>query len=229
MLRHRDAYERSKRMIEGWKTTYAEKVKDSPQRDELIKRAEQDTELLQIEESLREFEDIVNGRATLTPLDELDNWASFLTTWRKAERWSVEELAIETGIDPLELLAYETHNFENCKFGTMRNIKDTMKYCKPLNPVAEVDDDLLGADLPPLDKLDEWEDLLLKWRLMKQWTWNELAERAGISLFDFLDYETRYYQECPYGVMRQIKEILKHENPLEPFNELDGPWIDPKE
>lgn len=232
MLKHRDAYERTKKMIEGWKTTYAEKVKDSPQRDELIKKAEQDSELIQIEESLREFEDIVNGKAKLQPLDNLDDLAPLLIKWRTAKGWSIEELAKESEVDLLELLAYEANQYEGCKFGKMRNIKDTLKFSEPKNPVNNTDIQLikeLGVEeLPFNDKFDEWAELLLKWRYAKQWSLDELAEKADIYFFDYATYEVYDFEDCLFGVMRKIKEILKNEEPENPVNELDGPWEEPR-
>ncbi len=136
MLKHRDAYERTKKMIEERTAASEEYLRNHPE----LKGKDKPGDILKIEASIKEYEDICNGKANLTPLDELDQWENLLIKWRLAKHWSVEELAEEAGIHILDLLAYEAHDFEDCPFKVMREIKSVLKNCTPKNPVNALEE-----------------------------------------------------------------------------------------
>ncbi len=145
MLKHRDAYENTKKMVRERRAGSAEFVKSHP---EIEFSDEESGDMLKIEASIKEFEDICNGKANLTPLDELNQWENLLIKWRLAKHWSVEELAEEAGIHLAELLLYESYDYEDCPYKVMREIKDILKYRTPKNPENELD----GPWEPPMNK-----------------------------------------------------------------------------
>lgn len=136
MLKHREAYENTKKMVRERRAGSAEFVKNHP---EIEFSDEESGDMLKIEASIKEFEDICNGKANLTPLDELNQWENLLIKWRLAKHWSVEELAEEAGIHLAELMLYESYDYEDCPYKVMRRIKSILKNRTPKHPENELD------------------------------------------------------------------------------------------
>lgn len=186
---------------------------------------------LEIELEVKEFEDICNGKADLTPLSELEPWGELLKQWRIQKRWSIEELAEALEIDTTQLIAYESTNFKDCLFGKMKDIASVMSYRTPNKPTAEndpIETNPNEHNLMPLENIYEWSTLLLKWRLAKHWTQGELGERLDTYIICILAYEKNSYSHCVFSEMLKIKDILETEKPEEPYNEMEDPaWDNP--
>jgi hypothetical protein len=75
--------------------------------------------------------------------------------------------------------------------------------------------------LPDIAQLVEMPDRLLIWRLAKQWSLKELGAKTGIDHMMLFAYERTSYRACPFEEMLKIAEVLKHQTPENPENELD--------
>lgn len=70
--------------------------------------------------------------------------------------------------------------------------------------------------LPDLNETDRFGESLIKWRIARRWTFNELAEKLGVEMLELYAYEGRDYETAPFGLLLRMKDIFEHETPDDP-------------
>ena len=81
------------------------------------------------------------------------------------------------------------------------------------------------SSLPPLENWTLDPELLIKWRLHKQWSQKELADELGVSFDEMARFERDNFEDCPLELKLRIKDILENEKPNFAYDELNDATI----
>lgn len=126
MIKNREGYLGTSRLLQKWKDEYAEFLKTSVPAEEQWKwdanKGSMEAEIRDLEQQLREFEDLTAGKVVPGDLEFIHDIPELLIKWRLAKQWSRAELAQRAGVDVMELFAYEKTDYGHCPFETMCRI-----------------------------------------------------------------------------------------------------------
>ncbi len=64
--------------------------------------------------------------------------------------------------------------------------------------------------LAPLDMINDVSDLLVKWRIARNWTQKQLAERLGLAEQQIQKYEEKDYSCATLETIKKVATVLKH-------------------
>lgn len=87
--------------------------------------------------------------------------------------------------------------------------------------LKEFEDTISGeAPLPDIDQISRIPKNLIKWRLAKHWSKEELAAKADVDFVHLIAWEMHDYKSCTFEEMMRIVRVLQMQTPENPFNEL---------
>lgn len=69
------------------------------------------------------------------------------------------------------------------------------------------------VDLPPLDSINSIPELLIKWRIKRNWTQRQLADKLGIAEQQIQKYEYDDYATATLETLFKVAAVLRQPNP----------------
>lgn len=76
------------------------------------------------------------------------------------------------------------------------------------------------TQLPDIGRIRTMPEDLIKWRLAKRWSQEELAAKADVDWIHLLGWEMNGYRACTFEEMCRIISVLEMQTPEHPHNEL---------
>jgi HTH-type transcriptional regulator/antitoxin HigA len=112
--------------IEGFRQALASTAQDKAgKRSEAI-RGSYEGVIRQLEDELREYDELKSGRLTLPHVERLDQIAPFIAKMRIAKGVSQSELARRLGVSKQVISRYEEHDYQSVAIGRLQEIMDAI-------------------------------------------------------------------------------------------------------
>jgi HTH-type transcriptional regulator/antitoxin HigA len=118
--------ERTAAQIEGFRQALAKAEHDMTGRRAAAVRGSYEGMIRQLEDDLREYEDLRSGELTLPNVERLDQIAPFVAKIRIARGVSQTELAQRLGVSKQVISRYEETEYQTVSIGRMQEILDAM-------------------------------------------------------------------------------------------------------
>jgi HTH-type transcriptional regulator/antitoxin HigA len=118
--------ERTAAQIEGFRQALANAEGEMTGRRAAAVRGSYEGMIRQLEDDLREYEDLRSGELTLPKVERLDQIAPFVAKIRIARGVSQTELAQRLGVSKQVISRYEETEYQTVSIGRMQEILDAM-------------------------------------------------------------------------------------------------------
>jgi HTH-type transcriptional regulator/antitoxin HigA len=118
--------ERTAAQIEGFRQAVAKAEREMTGRRAAAVRGSYEGMIRQLEDDLREYEDLRSGELTLPKVERLDQIAPFVAKIRIARGVSQTELAQRLGVSKQVISRYEETEYQTVSIGRMQEILDAM-------------------------------------------------------------------------------------------------------
>jgi HTH-type transcriptional regulator/antitoxin HigA len=116
--------ERTVAQIEGFRRALGKVAEDKPGKRSAAIRASYEGMIRQLEEQLREYDQLKSGELTLPKIDRLDEIAPFIVKLRIAKGVSQTELAHRLGVSKQVISRYEESDYQTVGIARLQEILD---------------------------------------------------------------------------------------------------------
>ncbi len=118
--------ERTLAQIEGFQKALARALADLAGRRAAAVSASYESMIHQLEEEVREYDDLRRGELTLPPVERLDQIAPFIARMRIAKRISQTELARRLGVSKQVISRYEESDYQTVGVAKLQEVLDAI-------------------------------------------------------------------------------------------------------
>ena len=112
--------------IEGFRRALAKVEQDAPGKRTVAIRGSYESMLQQLEEELRDYDQLKSGELTLPHVDRLDQIAPFIAKIRIAKGVSQTELASRLGVSKQVISRYEESDYQTVAISRLQEILDVI-------------------------------------------------------------------------------------------------------
>ena len=118
--------ERTVAQIEGFRRALAKVAEEKPAKRSVAIRGSYEGMIRQLEEELREYDQLKSGNLELPRIDRLDEVAPYIVKLRIAKGLSQTELANRLGISKQVISRYEESDYQTVGIGRLQEILDAI-------------------------------------------------------------------------------------------------------
>lgn len=118
--------ERTLAQIEGFQKALARALADLVGSRAAAVSASYESMIHQLEEEVREYDDLRRGELTLPPVERLDQIAPFIARMRIAKRISQTELARRLGVSKQVISRYEESDYQTVGVAKLQEVLDAI-------------------------------------------------------------------------------------------------------
>ncbi len=118
--------DRTQAQIEGFRKALAQTEQQMSGKRSAAVRASYESMIRQLEDELREYEQLKNGEFTLPPVQRLDQIAPSIVKMRIAKGISQTELARRLGVSKQVISRYEESDYQTVAVTTLQEILDAL-------------------------------------------------------------------------------------------------------
>jgi HTH-type transcriptional regulator/antitoxin HigA len=118
--------ERTLTQIEGFRQALAKAAQEKPGKRSAAIRGSYEGMIRQLEDELREYDELKSGELKLTHIQRLDEIAPFIAKIRIAKGVSQTELARRLGVSKQVISRYEESDYQTIGIGRLQEILDAI-------------------------------------------------------------------------------------------------------
>ncbi len=118
--------DRTQAQIEGFRKALAQTEQQMSGKRSAAVRASYETMIKQLEDEVREYDQLKSGKFTLTPVQRLDQIAPSIVKMRIAKGVSQTELARRLGVSKQVISRYEENEYQTATIARLQEILDAI-------------------------------------------------------------------------------------------------------